>query len=168
MTNKEVLERCVLHEKEELMCFLLSDFWNKLKEHGNLDAYSKCPINLVSMTRKNISKAICSHLLRDGLVDKSQETYLVMSVMDALKEIEEENNLSKKIDAICFHLYKDDLCSPFQEQYLKSCLAEAYKEIDTQENELVLPNPYISIALPFWGTKVFKRRATYSSDDLHF
>lgn len=48
MKNKEVLERDVLHEREELMCFLLSDFWHKLKEHGNLDAYSKCPINLVS------------------------------------------------------------------------------------------------------------------------
>ena len=47
------------------------------------------------MTRKNISKAICSHLLRDGLVDKSQETYLIMSVMDALKESKEENDLSK-------------------------------------------------------------------------
>ena len=48
MTNKEVLERGAPHEREELMCFLLSDFWDKLKEHGNLDAYSKCPINLVS------------------------------------------------------------------------------------------------------------------------
>lgn len=48
MTNKEVLERGVPHEGEELMYFLLSDFWDKLKEHGNLDAYSKCPINLVS------------------------------------------------------------------------------------------------------------------------
>lgn len=99
------------------------------------------------MTRKNISKTICTHLLRDGLVDKSQETYLVMSVMDALNEIAEENDLSKKIDAICFHLYKDDLCNSFQEQYLKSCLAEAYSEIETQENELVSSNPYQSISL---------------------
>lgn len=49
MTNKEVLERGVLHEGEDLMYFLLSDFWHKLKELGNLDAYSEeCPINLVS------------------------------------------------------------------------------------------------------------------------
>ena len=99
------------------------------------------------MTRKNISKAICTHLLRDGLVDKSQETYLVMSVMDALKESNEENDLSKKIDTVCFHLYKDDLCTPYQEQYLKICLGEAFKEIDVQENELVSPNPYQSISL---------------------
>lgn len=99
------------------------------------------------MTRKNISKTICTHLLRDGMVDKSQETYLIMSVMDALKEIEEENDLSKKIDTICFHLYKDDLCTPSQEQYLKICLVEVYKEIDVQENELVSPNSYQSISL---------------------
>lgn len=36
-------------KKKSLCVFLLSDFWNKLKEHGNLDAYSKCPINLVSV-----------------------------------------------------------------------------------------------------------------------
>lgn len=99
------------------------------------------------MTRKNISKTICTHLLRDGLVDKSQETYLIMSVMDALKEIEEANDLSKKTDTICFHLYKDDMCTLSQEQYLKICLAEAYSEIDTQENELVSSNPYQSISL---------------------
>lgn len=87
------------------------------------------------MTRKNISKTICTHLLRDGLVDESQETYLIMSVMDALKESKEENDLSKKIDTVCSHLYKDDLCTSIQEQYLKSCLAEAYSEIVTQENE---------------------------------
>lgn len=79
------------------------------------------------MIRKNISKIICTHLLRDGLVDKSQETYLVMSVMDALKEIAEENDLGKKIDTVCFHLYKDDLCTLSQEQYLKICLGKAYK-----------------------------------------
>lgn len=99
------------------------------------------------MTSKNISKTICSHLLRDGLVDKSQETYLVMSVMDALKESKEENDLNKKIDTVCFYLYKDDLCTPSQEQYLKICLAEAYKEIDVHENELVSPNSYQSISL---------------------
>ena len=99
------------------------------------------------MTRKNISKTICTHLLRDGLVDKSQETYLIMSVMDALKEIVEENDLSKKIDTVCFHLYNDDLCTSIQEQCLKICFAEAYSEIDTQENELVSPNPYQSISL---------------------
>lgn len=99
------------------------------------------------MTRKNISKAIYSHLLRDGLVDKSQETYLIMSVMDALKESKEEDDLSKKIDTVCFHLYKDDLCTASQEQYLKICLGEAYSEIVTQENELVSPNPYQSISL---------------------
>lgn len=99
------------------------------------------------MTRKNISKAICSHLPRDGLVDKSQETYLIMSIMDVLKECKEEDDLSKKIDTVCFHLYKDDLCTASQEQYLKICLAEAYKEINTQENELVSPNPYQSISL---------------------
>lgn len=49
MTNKEVLERGVFQTAEELMRFLLSDFWDKLKEHGNLDASSKCPINLVSV-----------------------------------------------------------------------------------------------------------------------
>lgn len=70
-----------------------------------------------------------------------------MSVMDALKEIEEEDDLSKKTDTVCFHLYKDDLCTLSQEKYLKICLAEAYKEIDTQENELVSPNPYQSISL---------------------
>ena len=87
------------------------------------------------MTRKGISKAICSHLFKDGLVDESQETYLIMSVMDALKESKEENDLSKKIDTVCFHLYKDDLCTPSQEQYLRICLAEAYSEINVQEIE---------------------------------
>lgn len=99
------------------------------------------------MTRKDISKAICSRLLRDGLVDESQETYLIMSVMDALKESKEENDLSKKIDTVCFYLYKDNLCTPSQEQYLKICLAEAYKEAVVQEDELVSPNPYQSISL---------------------
>lgn len=48
MTNKEVWERGVLHEGEELMYFLLSHFWHKFKEHGNLDTSSECPINFVS------------------------------------------------------------------------------------------------------------------------
>jgi hypothetical protein len=49
MTNKEVLERGVSHESEQLMYFLLSDFWEKLKEKGYVKGYGQCPINLVSV-----------------------------------------------------------------------------------------------------------------------
>lgn len=39
------------------------------------------------MTRKDMSKIICKHLRKDSLVDGVDETYLIASVMDALKEI---------------------------------------------------------------------------------
>lgn len=50
MTNKDVLSRGILHESEELMYFLLFDFWEQLKQHGNLDSYrGQCPLNLVTV-----------------------------------------------------------------------------------------------------------------------
>ena len=41
------------------------------------------------LTRKEMSKTICNHLRKDSLVDGVNETYLIASVMDALKEIKE-------------------------------------------------------------------------------
>lgn len=42
------------------------------------------------MKRKDMSKIICKHLRKDSLVDGVSETYLIASIMDALKEIEEK------------------------------------------------------------------------------
>lgn len=56
MTNKEVLERGVLHEEEQLMYFLLAEFWKKLKEHGNLDAFEEYPVNLVTVYKDFLRK----------------------------------------------------------------------------------------------------------------
>jgi hypothetical protein len=47
-----------------------------------------CQYRIVpKMTRKEMSKIICKHLRKDSLVDGVDETYLISSVMDALKEI---------------------------------------------------------------------------------
>ena len=42
------------------------------------------------MNRKEMSKIICQHLRKDNLVDGVSETYLISSIMDALKEIKEK------------------------------------------------------------------------------
>ena len=42
------------------------------------------------LSRKDKSKIICNHLFKDDLCNKSQETYVIMSVWDALKEIEKK------------------------------------------------------------------------------
>jgi translation elongation factor EF-Tu-like GTPase len=44
---------------------------------------------MAELSRKEISKIICKHLRKDSLVDGVNETYLIASVMDALKEIKE-------------------------------------------------------------------------------
>lgn len=73
MTNKEVLERGVLHE-EDLMYFLLADFWNKLKEHGNLDAARKCPINLVSAYKEFLNQET---IVNTDIYDKYHDAEIV-------------------------------------------------------------------------------------------
>lgn len=48
MTNKDVLERGVPHEQEQILYFLLDNFWEQLQEKGYV-VDRQCPINMVSV-----------------------------------------------------------------------------------------------------------------------
>lgn len=50
------------------------------------------------MTRKEKSKIICKNLLKEFDCLQSQERVLVSSVMDSLKEIEEQDSNNKTVN----------------------------------------------------------------------
>lgn len=88
MTNREVLERANPKEIEQLLGFLLIDYWEQLKDKLNIKDYGMSPINTVTVYK--------NFLKQEAYVDT--ELYDMMhpnkekDVIDVdFKEIEEEN-----------------------------------------------------------------------------
>ena len=74
MTNKDVLKRGIPEEIEQMMYYLLFDYWENLKEY-KLDGRSESPINLVT-EYKNFLK---------------QETLIETEIYDKYHLIKEDN-----------------------------------------------------------------------------
>lgn len=76
MTNREILNRKHPEEIELMLGYLLMEYWEKLKEHGNLDKFNQSPINIVSVYK--------DFLRNETLVDP--EVYDMMHPEDTKEE----------------------------------------------------------------------------------
>lgn len=89
----------------------------------------------MKMSKKDMSKIICHNLLKNNLVDKSQETYLISSVMDSLKEIDNSNKKTEQELSVSTDKSKDQILKEIfvtfkkeMEQRIKSETALLTKE----------------------------------------
>lgn len=56
MTNRDILNRKHPEEIEMMLGYLLMDYWDKLKEHGDLDKFNSSPVNIVTVYKDFLRK----------------------------------------------------------------------------------------------------------------
>lgn len=96
MTNRDVLNRKHPQEIEQMLGYLLIEFWEKLKEHGNLDKCSSSPVNCVGMYKDFLKQET---LIYTELYDRMypEESEVVIDVEYREVEEEKEPDLNEKI-----------------------------------------------------------------------
>lgn len=96
MTNRDVLNRKHPQEIEEMLGYLLIEFWEKLKEHGNLDECFSSPVNCVGMYKDFLKQET---LINTELYDRMypEESEVVIDVEYREVEEEKEPDLNEKI-----------------------------------------------------------------------
>lgn len=96
MTNRDVLNRRHPEEIELMLGFLLLEFWEKLKEHGNLDASYSSPVNPVGVYKDFLKEET---LINTELYDKMYPAENEEVIDVEFKEVgdKKESDLNEKI-----------------------------------------------------------------------
>lgn len=77
MTNRDVLNRSNPQEIEQMLGYLLLEYWDKLKEHGNLDKCYSSPINTVSMYKNFLKEeTLVDTELYDRMYPKNEQVVI--------------------------------------------------------------------------------------------
>lgn len=98
MTNREVLERANPKEIEQLLGYLLMDYWEQLKDKLNIKGYDLSPINTVTVYKNFLKQEtyVDTDLYIDSDIDINLYNMMYSDknedIIDVeFKEIEEEN-----------------------------------------------------------------------------
>ena len=118
MTNRDVLNRKHPQEIEQMLGFLLMEYWDKLKAHGNLDKSYSSPVNVVGVYKDFLKQET---LINTELYDRMYPAASEVVIDAEYKEVEDkkEPEIEDKIsELITKYASKHDLAKSCGSEYI--------------------------------------------------